>query len=121
MSTYAPINENYMVGEDSSAEFFSPVLDLRKPLRAINYQVYWAEGVSGLMVWEATIYSPSEDLWEQIVNCEGIELEMGPTGGHAIISLTGVWLTVGFVRMRWDPIDSGSAGLVDVAIRIVPI
>lgn len=122
MSNYAPINEEYVVGQDSSVAFESEIIPLRLPYASIIYQVNWAEGVSGLMVWEGTIYDPSLDRWERLVGCDEVTLEMGISGGHGIVALTDAWMTVGFLRMRWLPItDESSTGAIDVAIRIVPI
>jgi hypothetical protein len=120
MPTFAPINDNYILDKDSSVSFESPIVDLMFPLQAVNYQLKWAENVSGRFIFEGSVY-PDPYCWETIVNCEEIIVEAGPSGGSSIVSLTGVWLTLGFVRYRWDPADSGSTGNINTAIRVVPV
>lgn len=117
----AIVNENYIVDEDSSVSFTSPIIDLEAPLRAINYQVSWDEGVQGELVWQASIVD-DPFLWEDLVNCKDVKLSIpsdGSGNNHSILSIEGIWLTVGYLRFEWRP--SGSVGLLNVSIRIVPV
>ena len=119
--TFAPINDNYIVGHDSSTSLTSPIIDFRKPLSSLCYQMRWTENVLGSFVWEASIF-PDPYNWEQLVSCEEVKFS---TGDYLetlsnIVSIPNIWLTVGFIRFRWEPL-AGSVGTIDVAIRIVPV
>ncbi len=121
----ANINKEYVAAADSSIAFESQVIELKCPLRAVNYQVCWETGVRGELIWEASIFDDPFK-WETLVNCEevtlGIPLEDDPTALSSIVSITGIWLTVGWLRFRWVPSTSiPSSGNIDVAIRIVPV
>jgi len=122
MSSYAPINAEYVVDQDTSVGFTSKVVDLRCPLSALNYQVEWELGVKGHFIFEASIF-PEPYKWETIINCEEIVIAVdGTSEGHCIVALTYLWLSMGFVRVRWEPdtVD-GSIGNTNIAIRVVPI
>jgi len=117
--SYAPINPNYIVDQDGSQAFTSRVIDLLKPLSAINYQMKWEASVLGRFIWEASIF-PDPYCWEALVNCEEVELLITSDATSGIVSLPNQWLTVGFIRFRFEPFD-GSVGLIQAAIRAVPI
>ena len=120
MATRAITNEEYVIDQDSSSSFQSSAIDLTLPLQAINYQAKWTAGVSGTLTWQAAIY---EDLWETLVACEAVDLEI--TGSepvkNSIVALPYSWLTMGYIRVIWVPSGGGSTGNINVAIRIVPI
>ena len=114
-------NPSYIVDQDSSIPFTSPIIDLQKPISSLCYQMKWSSSsVIGKFIWEASVF-PDPYCWEQLVSCESVELitqEQETLSG--IVSLPNIWLTVGYVRFMWIP-DVGSIGEIDVAIRIVPI
>ena len=117
----AIVNENYIVDQDSSVGFQSPIVDLESALSAINYQVLWDADVSGELVWQASIFD-DPFRWEDLVNCKAVKLNIpgdGNGNNHSIVSIDGIWLTVGFLRFDWRP--SNSTGNLNVSIRIVPI
>jgi hypothetical protein len=119
--TQAIINEKWLTNQDTSVEIISPIIDLRCALQALNFQVEWEAGVKGAFIWEASIFSDPYK-WETIVNCEQIIVTTdGLTAGSCIVALTYLWLSMGFVRMRFEPdATEGSTGNANVAIRVVP-
>ena len=120
MPTRALTNVNYLVDQDGSSSFtFDKVLDLKLPIASANWQMKWDAGVHGKFIWEASIY-PDPYCWEALVSCEPVELEIEPGELSGIVSLPHTWLTVGFIRWRFEAIGS-SSGLIQSAIRIVPI
>ena len=124
MTTYAPINQTYIVDQDSSVTFDSPVIDLVLPYKAINYQLKWADAnVKGQFIWKASIFSDPY-VWEEMVSCQEVKFSTrdAPDGVTSmIVSLPTVWLSQGFLKFTWVPFASGSAGNIQTAIRIVPI
>ncbi len=120
MATHAVINNEYLVGQDSSAGFDSRVIDLEKPNASISYQFKWDVGVKGTLTWYACIF---EDEWEQYVACESVELVITgeETRRSSIIALPSNWLMVGYLKFSWVPDDEGSSGNINAAIRIAPV
>ncbi len=120
MSTFAPINKNYIVDQDGSVPFTSPaVIDLTGPNASINWQFRWDQGVVGKITWFASVFF-EPFVWEPLVSCEPVELILDSTRESEIISLPSNWLTAGFIKFEYVPVD-GSVGLIDAAIRAVPI
>ena len=118
--TFAAINQQYLSGVDSSAGFDSPVIDMRKPSAAINYQFKWGAGVRGEIIWYASLFSDPY-VWEVLVGCVEVRVEVDGSASSSIVSLPAQWLMVGFIKFSWVPDGGGSTGDIDVAIRIVPI
>lgn len=120
MATRALTNLEYLVGQDSSVAFDSPVTDLAMPNKSTSYQFKWAAGVKGTLTWYASIYKYE---WEQYVACEAVELVITgeETRRSSIIALPDNWLMVGHLKFSWVPDGDGSTGNIDAAIRIVPI
>ena len=118
-STFAAINQQYLSGIDSAAGFDSPVIDMRKPTAAINYQFKWGAGVRGEIIWYASLFSDPY-VWEVLVSCEDVRVTVKGSDSSSIVSLPAQWLTVGFIKFSWVP-AAGTVGNIDVAIRIVPI
>lgn len=116
MATRALTNLNYIVDQDSSVAFDSPIIDLEHPFVAVNYQIKWDLNVRGEFIWLATIYP---DLWENYIACEEVNYRVDGTAEHTIISLPQSWLTAGYLKFEWVP-EAGSSGLISVASRIVP-
>ena len=114
-------NPNYIVGQDASLPFTSPIIDMQKPVSSLCYQMKWSgQDVLGWFIWEASIF-PDPFCWEQFVACEEVKFHTGETTALSnIIALPNVWLATGYVRFRWEP-DLGSSGTINTAIRIVPI
>lgn len=112
--TYAPINQNYIVAQDSSTTFNKEVnLDL--PTKAIQYQLKWETNVLGIFKFQATLF---EDLWEDIPNC-AIEVRTdGTSDGHKIVFIPDTYLLCRKIRLVWEPDIDGSIGSIDVAIRV---
>ena len=120
MPSRALTNVEYLVDQDGGSSFtFSKVLDLTLPIASANWQMKWASGVLGTFIWEASIY-PDPYTWEPLVACEAVELEIVAGELSGIVSLPHSWLTVGFIRWRFEA-EVGSTGLIQSAIRIVPI
>jgi len=116
MATRAITNLEYMVGEDSSSTFESPIVDLTLPHKALNYQLKWDVGVKGKFTWMTTIF-PNE--WETLVSCEEVSYTVDGSEPSTIIALPNTWLNSGFLKFVWVPDSvSGSTGNIDVAIRI---
>ena len=120
MSTFAPINKNYIVDQDGSVPFTSPhVINLTSPNASINWQFKWDSGVSGKITWFASIFS-EPFVWENLISCEAVELTIDSSAESSIISLPENWLTVGFIKFEFVPL-AGSSGLISAAIRSVPV
>ena len=122
MSSYSPINELYLKDKDASAPFDSPIIDMAKPTLAINYQFVWDEAVQGELVWEASLFKDPYH-WETMVSCGEVRFKTNEEdliGGSNIIALPQSWLTVGYIRFTFTPIGV-SSGLINAAIRVVPI
>jgi hypothetical protein len=117
--TFAPINQGYLSGQDSAAGFDSPVIDMRKPTSAINYQFKWDAGVRGELTWYASIFSDPY-VWETLVSCEEVRVTVKGNSTSSIVALPVQWLTAGFIKFSWVP-AAGTDGNIDAAIRIVPI
>ena len=117
----AKTKQDYLVDHDSSLPWDSNVIPLVFGYSAINWQFCWDSNVSGKFVWEASILE-NPYKWEPLVSCQEVELivvEQAPLLS-GIVSLPAIWLTVGFIRVRWIPND-GSSGLIQEAIRSVPL
>ena len=113
-------NIDYLVDQDSVNAFIFPtVLNLTLAISSVSWQMKWDSGVIGKFIWEASIY-PDPYCWEPMVACEAVELNITSDMNSGIVSLPHVWLTVGYVRWRFQP-TQGSVGLIQSAIRIVPI
>ena len=121
MSTYAPINQNYIVDQDCSGAWVSPIIDMEKPTSAINYQFVWDETVRGELVWQASLFKDPYQ-WETMVSCGEVRFKTHDEdlGNSNIIALPHSWLTNGFVRFTFTPIGT-SSGVINAAIRVVPI
>ncbi len=117
MSTKAITIEDYLVDQDGSQDFTSPVYDLRHPLLSMNWQMKWEAGVTGFFIWEASIFSDPK-VWETLVACEEVKLNIETAPGSGIVSLPNQWLTAGFIRFRF--VAAGGSGLIQVAMRVVP-
>lgn len=104
-----------LVNRDSVNSFESRAIDLSSPLEALNYELSWEENVIGVFKFQGAIIEPN---FKDIINCKTIEVSAGGTASCEIVSLTGVWLTLGFVRFLWTP--ASSTGNINVALRIVP-
>ena len=92
-------NQEYVKDEDASTSFTSQVIKLDTPYRAINYQFKWDADVKGRVTWQASIFADPNE-WETLVNCESVILDIPSDGNgenHAIVSITDIWLTVGFL------------------------
>ena len=118
MAVKSYTNVNYIVDQDGSASFDSAILDLTLAIKSVNWQIKWATGVLGEFIWEASVY-PEPHTWETLVACEEVRFTIG-TSNSCIVSLPDQWLTAGFTRFRFVP-ATGSTGLIQAAIRIVPI
>ena len=119
LSTFAAINQEYLSGVDSAVGFDSPIIDMRKPTSAINYQFKWDAGVRGELTWYASLFS-NPYVWEVLVSCEEVRVTVKGNSTSAIVSLPAQWLTVGFIKFSWVP-AAGTIGNIDAAIRVVPI
>lgn len=119
MPTRALTNLKYIESQDSSLAFESPITDLTLPQSAINYQLVWDVGVLGKFTWKAAIFP---DKWETLVSCEEVTytVDGSEIEPHTIVSLPNNWLNSDYLKFVWEP-DVGSAGNIDVAIRIVPV
>ena len=119
--TLGIIMENWLVNRDSSNQFETPIYTLDSPVRAINYQFKWEAGVVGVMTLYGSIY-PDPYYWEEVVGCECITVDMLAVEDHEheIVSLSGVWLTLGFLQWVWTPDAGGSTGNINAAMRVVP-
>ena len=120
MPNKALTNLEYLVGQDSSSSFDSPIMDSVMPNKAVGYQFKWDAGVKGVFTWYASIFKYE---WEQYVACESVELEItgSETSRSAIVALPDNWLVTGYLKFSWVPDGAGSTGSIDAAIRIVPV
>lgn len=107
---------NELVGQDSSVEYTSRAIPLDQPNEAIQYEIVWETGVVGVFVFEGALV---QIRFTPVVNCKTIEVSAGGLAGSEIVSLTGVWMSLGFVRFHWIP-AAGSTGTFSVVLRIVP-
>lgn len=105
----------WIVDQDSASTFNSPVTDLASPLEALNYELSWEAGVTGVFTFEGAI---TASRFKDLINCSTVTVTADGSESYEIVSLTGIWLTLGFVRFTWVP--SGSSGDINVALRIVP-
>lgn len=121
MSTFAPINQKYIVDQDCSASWVSQITDMTKPTSALNYQFVWEETVRGELVWEASLFKDPYH-WETMVSCGEVRFKTHEEDldDSNIISLPHSWLTVGYIRFTFTPIGV-SSGVINAAIRVVPI
>ena len=120
MSNKALTNLKYMVDQDSSVTFDSPVMDLTMPNTAIGYHFKWDAGVRGVLTWYASIFEDDYE-WEQYVACEPVEYTIDGSATSTIITLPSNWMMVGHLKFSWVPDVGGSTGNISTAIRIVPI
>ena len=118
MPTRALTNLNYVVDQDSSVAFESPIIDLEKPIHSLSYQFRLDPTVRGIFKWYASIYP---DLWEVFVACSTVDYVVEDGANANIIALPNAWLTVGRLKFVWTPTEGVSTGNISVAVRIVPI
>ena len=104
-----------LVDQDSSSSFESRSIDLASPLEALNYELSWETGVTGVFTFQGAIVV---NRFKDIINCKTITVSAGGVASCEIVSLTGIWLTLGFVRFTWTP--ATSTGNFSVALRVVP-
>lgn len=116
-AVYAPINLSHVENQDSSTSFDSPILDLTKPIKSVQYQISWDANVLGVFKFLATIFP---DKWEEIPSCNIEVYTSGDTEGHKIVFIPEAWLMCSKLKYVWEP-SAGSSGNINTAIRIATI
>ena len=120
MSTKAITMTEYIVDQDGSVSFYSPIYNLTLPLKSMGWQFKWESGVLGTFLWEASIY-PGPYSWESLVVCETVSftIDSSTTNESCIVVLPDQWQNVGYIRFGFVP-ATGSTGLIQTALRVVP-
>lgn len=115
-------NDKYLVDEDSSVPFELPIISNILGKQTLSWQFKWESGVVGEFIWEASIF-PTPYCWEPLVSCQVVELKTSEQSPllSGIVVLPQVWHTVEYIKLSWVPSAGGSAGLIQGAIRIVPL
>lgn len=113
--TTALTNTSFIVDEDSSSAFYSPVSNLESAISALNYEISWEAGVTGVFTFEGAI---TEEKFQPSIGCDPVSFSADGSAGFEIVSIFGVWLTLGFIRFGWVP--SSSTGNINVVLRVVP-
>jgi hypothetical protein len=115
-------NDQYLVDQDGSVPFDLPVIRNTLAIQTISWQFKWASGVAGKFIWEASLF-PDPYCWEPLVSCQVVELDtlsqLPLLSG--IVVLPEVWHTVEYIKPSWVPSAGGSSGLIQGAIRVVPL
>lgn len=121
MATKAILVPTYMVDEDASLTIVSPTLDLTSPLQSLSFQFAWDETVIGVVRFYASVF-PSPFKWETLVSCSEVTFNTEDSETDTeIISIPGLWLTAGFIKFEFVPLEGGdSTGNMSVAQRLVP-
>ena len=87
-------------------------------MSSLGYQFKWSGSVSGNFSFYASIFITYE--WDNLIACQEVTFKTYHTAdNHFIVSLTEIWLNVGFIKFTFVP-DGGSTGSVNVAMRVVP-
>lgn len=111
------LNEAYVLNQDSTEEFISPVLSLEYPVSGIFYQFVWPSSVRGEFIFEACIIA---DQWEPLTDCEEVKVIADSiVNSSKIVSIPRAWTLVSALRFRWVPYNPTS-GTFTVGLRVCP-
>jgi hypothetical protein len=111
------LNETYVLDQDSTQEYISPVLSLEYPVAGIFYQFVWPSSVRGEFIFEAAII---QDQWEPLTDCEEVKVIADSIEDSSkIVTIPQAWTLVSALRFRWVPY-SPTSGTFTVGLRICP-